>query len=153
MYRLAQAMSKRIDADLINAYFDDCKGYSITIVEQALGHVRQTARFWPRPVVILDACVEQAREGRHYAGAMPVDGVDAHGIPIRAYACSVCEDTGFERGLLCNGHGLCRLKGCKDVGAEHEPHQFTRRCACRATNPVLMRERDASRRPAPGGSA
>ena len=60
MYRLAQAMSKRIDADLINAYFDDCKGYSITIVEQALSHVRQTERFWPRPVVILDACIEQA---------------------------------------------------------------------------------------------
>ena len=150
--RLGRAFNKPVDAELAGDYFEDLKGYTLGLVEQALTQVRQTQRFWPKPVVILDACIELARKGHHYATAMPVETKDEQGNPVRAYACSVCEDTGFERGLICNGYGVCHLKGCNDAGTEHDPHQFTRRCACRASNPVLQRERDASRRPAPGAN-
>jgi len=151
--RLGRAFGKDLDAELVGDYWDDLKGYSWPLVERALSQVRQSSRYWPRPVVILDACIEEARKGGHYTTAMPVDTKDEHGNPVRVYACDVCEDTGFERGLVCDGYGVCHIRGCSDQGSEHEPHGFTRRCACRATNPVLMRERDATRRPAPGGTA
>jgi hypothetical protein len=60
--------------------------------------------------------------------------------------CAACEDMGFERGLACPGDGRCQVGRCGQAGHVTYPHSFTRACACRATNPVLARERDFLRR-------
>jgi hypothetical protein len=164
LHRLGRAFSKPVEAEMIQDYFDDLKGYSLGLVEEALTHVRQTSRFWPRPVVILDACIEASRARASRSDAVPatVNHDDDR------YACDVCLDTGFERKLECDGTGVCRIDACANAWAVYTQarsanpvadidrpyaHAFTRRCVCRATNPVLVREREATRRPAPGGQA
>jgi hypothetical protein len=146
MHRLGRTFSKPVDAELIEDYFEDLKGYSLPIVEQALTHCRQTARFWPRPVQVLDACIERARER------------SVSSVPDGHAPCRDCADSGFERGpegrgLWCDGSGVCHLPGCGTPGADSEGHWFTRRCPCRTHNPVLARERDASKRQSPGVAA
>ena len=59
-----------------------------------------------------------------------------------AYACVSCEDTGFVRGLECPGDGRCQCGRCGRPMGSITPHGYTRKCSCRATNPVLLRQRE-----------
>ena len=122
----------------------------LPVVERAFDVVRQSSHFWPKPAALLGACRDLAQRDALTGGVNVPEYVD-HQAGV--YFCSVCQDTGFERGLVCDGSGVCHLKGCGALGSAVESHPFTRRCACRASNPVLQRERDASRRPAPGVAA
>ncbi len=149
LHRLGRAFGKSVDGELTRDYFDDLRGYSWPLIERALVTVRQKARFWPRPVVILDACMEAARYDAHRGSGVPANVNHDEG----RYACEVCEDSGFERALTCPGTGVCSLKGCGVQGASRKPHPFTRHCRCRATNPVLVNERASAKRPAEGVSA
>lgn len=62
-----------------------------------------------------------------------VDEVHAH--------CTACEDTGFTRDLTCPGDGRCHVGNCGHQ-SQSGPHDYTRKCFCRATNPVLMKQRE-----------
>ena len=56
--------------------------------------------------------------------------------------CTNCEDTGFERGLSCPGDGRCHVAQCGRPGHVSYAHHFTRMCHCRATNPVIVKQRE-----------
>jgi hypothetical protein len=60
------------------------------------------------------------------------------------FHCTACEDTGFERALVCPGDGRCQMGRCGQAG-HHEAHHFTRLCSCRPSNPVLARLRERLR--------
>lgn len=62
-----------------------------------------------------------------------------HDDPV--YHCTSCEDTGFTRGLSCPGDGRCAVGRCGQPGHVSYAHDYTRRCHCRATNPVLVAQR------------
>jgi hypothetical protein len=66
-----------------------------------------------------------------------------HDDPV--YHCARCEDTGFVRGLDCPGDGRCAVGHCGQPGHVSYAHSYTRRCHCRATNPVLVRQREILR--------
>lgn len=133
------------------AYYDACP-FPLAAVEDALEVLRKTSRFMPRPVQFIGACQDAARRHASNGGDVPpwVNHDEAR------YFCTVCDDTGFERRLACDGSGVCRIGRCgKELDADKQPlpspaHPFTRRCSCRATNPVLAKDRDALRRPADG---
>ena len=147
--RLARSFNKPVESALVEDWFADLKGFSIGLVERAFDVVRQSSHFWPKPAALLGACRDLAQRDALTGGVNVPEYVD-HQAGV--YFCSVCQDAGFERGLVCDGSGVCHLKGCGALGSAVESHPFTRRCACRASNPVLQRERDASRRPAPGAN-
>jgi hypothetical protein len=70
-----------------------------------------------------------------------------------AYHCTACEDTGFVRGLDCPGDGRCAVAHCGQPGHVSYAHGYTRRCHCRASNPVLIKGRETLRAMAQKGAA
>jgi hypothetical protein len=151
--KLAASLSAKPPApELIEAAYYDACPFPLVAVEAALESLRTSSRFMPRPVQLIGACQDAARRHASNGGDIPAF-VDHQ---REAFYCQVCRDTGFERGLECNGTGLCQIGRCgreeddKHNRIPNDPHPFTRRCGCRATNPVLAKERDAMRRPADG---
>lgn len=63
-----------------------------------------------------------------------------HDDPV--YHCTACEDTGFVRELECPGDGRCSVGQCGRPGHVSYAHPYTRKCHCRATNPVLVKARE-----------
>jgi hypothetical protein len=61
------------------------------------------------------------------------------GTPL--YHCIRCEDTGFVRGVACNGTGQCRIGRCGHPGYHNYAHTYTTACHCRADNPILQEQR------------
>jgi hypothetical protein len=137
--RLGRVMSRVVADDLVEDYFVDLKEFPLDTVDRALDHVRKSARFWPRPGVIREACL--LVPGVRSATCIPswVDPV------AEAYFCSDCSDSGFVRGLECAGDGRCHVGHCGQQVGQTGPHPYIRRCGCVRTNPVLMRERDIQR--------
>lgn len=146
--RLADRLGGRnkVDATAVNDAFNDLRGFSMPVIERGLDECRRTCRFFPTPKQLIDACGEASRSRAFNGGDVP-DYVDHQAQPP-VFFCAECQDTGFVRGMVCYGHGACRLKGCGVLGSTYETHDYTARCRCRAENPVLARERASSRRPA-----
>jgi len=138
LYRLGRVMNHPVSEALVEDYFGDLREFQWPTVQVAIEDVRKTARYWPRPVVLRDACLKPM--GSEPATPMPAYVNHAE----ERFACDVCQDTGFERALACDGNGACRVGHCGAAGYMNAPHDFTRRCRCRATNPVLVRERERS---------
>ena len=134
--RLGRVMSRVVSEELVEDYFADLREFPWASVEAAIEEVRKSSRFWPRPAQLREACLKPMRS--EPVTAMP--GYVNHAA--ERYACDVCQDTGFERGLDCDGTGRCHLGHCGSPGSSNATHAFTRRCACRGTNPVLVRERE-----------
>lgn len=63
-----------------------------------------------------------------------------HADPV--YHCTRCEDTGFVRDMECPGDGRCAVGHCGQPGHVSYAHGYTRKCHCRADNPVLKAQRD-----------
>ena len=148
----ARLNAKPLTDDAVNEAYLDCAHWPLEVVDQALEALRTSSRFMPRPVQLIGACQDAARRHASNGGSVP----DWVNHDERRYFCDVCDDTGFERRLECDGTGVCHVGRCgQNEDADHhkirnDPHPFTRRCGCRATNPVLAKERDAQRRPAEG---
>jgi len=152
--RMATSLStKPPTTDAITTAYADASAFPLPVVLGALDKIRTTSRFMPRPVQLIDACHDAARSHASNGGYVP-EWVNHN---EDRYFCTVCQDTGFERDLECDGTGYCRIGRCgQNEDADHvkiqnDPHLFTRRCACRPTNPVLAQFRDATRRPADAG--
>lgn len=137
--RMATRLGKAVDGAVVMEAFRDVREHPLPVVEAALETLGRSCRFMPRPVQVIEACRDHARQ-------RATDGV---GVPswvdhqADVFFCNDCHDTGFAQGLVCDGDGRCHLHGC------HEAHAYTRKCGCRPTNPVLAHQRDLLRRSAP----
>ena len=142
--RLGTRLGKAVDGAALMESFRDVREHPLAVVEAALEHLGRSCRFMPRPVQVIEACQDQAR-GR---------AVDGGGVPPwvnhneEVYFCAPCQDTGFLRALWCDGDGRCHIPSCGQQGMANAPHGYTRKCDCRATNPVLERQRNILRRSA-----
>ena len=137
--RLGRVMSRPITDDLVEDYFTDLREFPLDTVDRALDRVRKTAKFWPRPAVIREACIVAPGVGSITAVPHWVDPV------ADVYFCSTCSDSGFVRGLTCVGDGGCHIGHCGQLAGQTSEHSYTRRCRCVSTNPVMQRERDIQR--------
>ena len=137
--RLGRTMSRVVAEDLVEDYFSDLKEFPLDCVNKALDHVRKTARFWPRPSVIREACLL-------VPGVASVTSVP-HWVDPAAdvYFCNACCDSGFMQGLTCDGDGRCHIGHCGQTAGQMHTHTYTRRCGCVSSNPVMMRDRDLQR--------
>ena len=138
LHRLGRVFSRAVSEELVEDYFQDLKEFDWRLVEAAIEETRKTAKFWPRPAVLREACLTPMRSEPFTSMPAYVNHTEER------YACDVCQDTGFERGLSCEGNGTCHVGHCGAQGYVNAAHDFTRRCRCRATNPVLVRERERS---------
>ena len=137
-------VGKSINSDMLMDAFRDLQEFPLATVVAALEKVRRSARFFPKPAVLIDTCRELAHVGSIDRGGIP-DWVDHNGLDPK-YFCDLCRDTGFVRDLHCDGYGACHTPGCgKDV-RRGESHDYTRKCSCRRDNPVLVYERTKQRR-------
>ena len=134
--RTAAAYGKALPADVTGTYFDDLLTYPLAAVLGALDKARQSGKFFPRVSTLRELCTSDASVSIQTDVPMWVNHDEER------YWCSVCADTGFTRGLTCAGDGACKLGHCGREGHNQEPHAFTRRCTCRAHNPVLRRQRE-----------
>lgn len=141
---LGAVMGKTIDSDLLMDAFRDTREFPLGLVEQALEDLRRSCRYFPRPAQIIAACRERAHVDSIDGGTIP-SWVDHQGEQPK-YFCDECQDTGFVLGLACDGYGSCQTPGCGKEARRGDPHTYTRKCACRATNPVLAYERAKLRR-------
>lgn len=137
--RLGRTMSRVVGEDLVEDYFLDLKEFPLENVHRAFDHVRKTAKYWPRPSVIREACLL-------VPGVASVTSVPPWVDPVAdVFFCSDCDDSGFVRRLECPGDGSCQIAHCGQVSGQSTSHGYTRRCSCVSTNPVMMRERDLHR--------
>jgi hypothetical protein len=139
LHRLGRVMGRAVTEDLVEDYFQDLKEFEWPLVETALAEVRKTSRFWPRPSAIRAVCLRAP-------GAEPTTALPPWvNHTAERYYCDTCQDTGFERGLECDGAGGCHVGHCGREGYLNHPHGYTRACSCRATNPILVRDRERVR--------
>ena len=145
--RLADRLGGRakLTATAIAETFGDLRGFPLSVIERGLDECRRTCRYFPTPKQVIDACGEASRARAFDGGDVPA-WVN-HDADPPVYFCRDCDDSGFVRRMVCAGDGQCRLKGCGVLGSAREPHDYTARCQCRSTNPVLARQRAAMRRP------
>lgn len=61
----------------------------------------------------------------------------------RLFTCHRCEDTGWVLGLACTRDNPCSL--CAPPKRFLYAHTYTQPCACRDSNPVYIRKREAAR--------
>ena len=141
--RTALAYGKALPTDMVSLYFDDLAAYPLTAVVAAIDKARQSGKFFPRVATLRELCETDSA----VAVATDVPGWVNHDTGM--YFCSGCSDTGFVRGLECQGDGACKIGGCGREAHINEPHAYTRKCACRATNPVLVRQRELMRQMRP----
>jgi hypothetical protein len=138
------AQGKTITTEMLMEAFTDTRGFSLETVEAALDTLRRTVRFFPRPAQLLEACRDAAHVGSLDHGGIP-SWVDPLGNPPR-YFCDACQDTGFVLYQTCAGHGACGVPGCGKAARTAGEHPYTKKCTCRAQNPVLAYERAKLRR-------
>ena len=134
--RTAAAYGKPLATDLTSTYFDDLEAYPLPAVLAALDKARHTGKFFPRVATLRELCAT------HPAVLVVTDVPPWVNHDTGTYFCSNCADTGFLRGLACDGDGRCHLGGCGREGHVNEPHGYTRACSCRPTNPLLRRQRE-----------
>lgn len=142
--RLGSRLGKAPDGAAIMDAFRDVAQHPLAVVEAALEQLGRSCRFMPRPVQLIEACGDAARGHATEGGSIPPWVNHDQG----SYFCATCQDTGFVRELTCDGDGRCRIFGCGQPGHANEPHDYTRKCSCRPTNPVLERDRNILRRSA-----
>ena len=127
-----------IDAPFASVYFDALRDLEWPNVQAAMRDCVEAMSWFPKPHDIRDAEVgvrakaDEARTKRLLAH-LP-DGRDMY--------CHACEDTGVVRGLECPGDGRCNVGHCGHPDYPSTAHTYTRKCQCRATNPVLQQQRE-----------
>ena len=134
--RTGTAFSKALPSDLVSTYYRDLDAYPLPAVLAALDKARQSGKFFPRVATLRELCQSDSA----VTVGTDVPGWVNHDEGI--YFCSGCADTGFVRGLTCQGDGTCHIGGCGREGHATDVHGYTRRCDCRPTNPVLRRQRE-----------
>lgn len=134
--RTAAAYGKALDSGLAATYFGDLDAYPLPAVLAALDKARQSGKFFPRVATLRELC--QSDSAVTVATMVPPWVNHNEG----AYFCDRCDDTGFVRRLECLGNGGCHIANCGREGYPANPHTYTRACGCRATNPVLRRQRE-----------
>ena len=141
--RTGAAYSKAVPNDLAQTYFADLEAYPLQAALAAIDKARQGGKFFPRVATLRELC--QSDSAVVVATEVPSWINHDEGV----YFCKDCDDTGLTRRLSCEGDGGCRIAGCGRPGHMNQPHGYTRACACRATNPVLRRQRElvAQRQP------
>jgi hypothetical protein len=130
------AYGKALPVDLVQTYFNDLEAYSLGAVLAAIDKARRTGKFFPRVATLRELCATDSQ-------LLTVTDIPPwvnHDEGV--YFCSTCDDTGFVRGLECRGDGLCRIGNCGKPAYPNQPHDFTRCCSCRPTNPFLRRLRE-----------
>lgn len=134
--RTGAAYGKPVPADLSGMYFDDLARFPLAAALAAIDKARQTSKFFPRVATLRELCATDSA----VAVATDVPGWVNH--DAGQFFCTSCDDTGFVRRLACAGDGKCRIAGCGREGHANAPHDYTRLCPCRGTNPILLRQRE-----------
>lgn len=140
--RMGLAFSRDdVDAPLAAVYFDALADLDWRTVQIAMRDCVESMSWLPRPADIRDAEVgvrmrEQTTQQKQLIARAPDMG---------AYFCTACTDTGFVRDLDCPGDGRCHVAHCGQPGHASYAHSYTRKCHCRATNPVLVKARETLR--------
>lgn len=131
--RLEVLFRQEHDAAREVLYVEDLMRRSVTLVDATKGVEWCQAEMTHFPTLAewLDGCEEPA--------STQPQPTRIWEPPAPTYECRICEDTGFERHLLCPGDGTCRLAKCGESGHDSYPHGFTRVCGCRATNNAFQR--------------
>jgi hypothetical protein len=132
--RTAMAYSKALPTDLAATYFGDLDTYPLQAVLAAIEKARREGKFFPRVATLRELCATHSQ----VLVTTDVPAFVNHDQGV--YFCQDCADTGFVRGLLCDGDGRCHIGGCGKAGHTVYAHVFTRFCSCRGTNPVLLRQ-------------
>ena len=140
--RMGLAFSRDdVDAPLASVYFDALADLEWRTVQVAMRDCIESMSWFPKPADIRDAEVGvRVREDQAHHKRLI-----AHAPTGRESHCTNCEDTGFVRGLSCPGDGRCSVGHCGHPDYASGPHDYTRKCHCRATNPVLVAQRDILR--------
>jgi hypothetical protein len=143
LLRMARVFGQSPTGEVLGDYFDDLKDYPLATVQNAISHCRKTSKFWPRPAVLREACT--MIPGVSVSTIVPA-WVN-HNADV--YFCKDCDDTGFVLRLECPGDGRCGIGNCGKLGSNGHAHDYVRRCHCRSSNPVLLRDREESRKVRP----
>jgi len=122
---LDDADFERFEADLADIPIDR--------IEDACVHLRRHSKRFPTVAHIR----EQADLLPRRLPALPPAPLPSH--PNDPPYCVSCDDTGWELGLWCDG-GICGHPRA------HASHSFTRKCRCRASNPVYQERQRAHRK-------
>jgi hypothetical protein len=128
---LGLAFHRELDDADFERFAADLDDIPIDRLEAACLHLRRHSKRFPTVAHI-----------REQVDLLP--RVEAHALvshvrsrPDDPPHCALCEDTGWELGLWCEGGSCGRTK-------VHGAHSFTRVCRCRGANPVY-RERERAR--------
>lgn len=139
--RAGAAFQTPVDDALMAVYFDALRDLDLDVVREAFTDCVLVLKWFPKVADLRDASegVKIRRESqltkRLIAASPKTDR-------LYAYDCQDCEDTGFVRGLSCPGDGRCAVAKCGQPGHVNYPHDYTRKCHCRATNPTLRKQRE-----------
>lgn len=136
MERTAAAYSKPLASDLCATYFGDLDAFPLPAVLAALDKARRTGKFFPRVATLRELCATDS------AVVVGTDIPSWVNHDEGAYWCKDCDDTGYVRRLECPGDGSCHIGGCGKAGHTVYAHGYTRACRCRASNPILRRQRE-----------
>jgi hypothetical protein len=143
--RLAQTLQATVGADTYEDLFASLKPFRLEAVQDAAETLRDTARYFPRPV-----------EWREAAETSELTFIKRAIQPARREPwhcdCTACDDTGWQT-LSCTGDDE-RCPCRKD--RPQDPHTFARMCECRERNRTYQRHLMAQRtrqdgRPPPRG--
>jgi hypothetical protein len=127
---LAMGFGRKLDDADYDRFEADLADLPIDRIEDACLHLRRHSKRFPTVAHIR----EQADLLPRHVPALPRAALPS--TPDDPAYCAVCEDSGWELGLWCEGGSCGRTRA-------HGPHSYTRPCRCRSSNPVY-RERHLS---------
>ena len=141
MLRAGAAFQVPVDDAMLAVYFEGLADLNLDTLREAFRDCVEQLKWFPKVVDLRDAeAGVRARQAQVHTKQLV-----ARAPEFDARYCTSCEDTGFVRGLDCPGDGRCHVGRCGHPGHVAYPHGYTRLCSCRATNPVLARQRERLR--------
>ncbi len=139
---LAEVFAEPLTNVRLAGYVNGLRDLELATLREAMADCQASMQFFPKIADLRDAEFGvRARRDEQRLRLLP-----AAGTVQLSYHCGSCEDTGFDRGLSCPGDGTCKIGKCGQTPLTSYPHQYTRKCFCRATNPKLEAQRAVMRR-------
>ncbi len=155
---VAATGGKPLEDEAADAYFEGLQDVPLPTLQEAVGRLMRSERFFPSVADIRGAC-DRVRGHTFETFTVPApSALLADDDPRLWYACVACQDSGWAP-YWCVGSlqaqparpdqyltiGVCGSAACSRFGQKGYGHEFMRKCVCVATNPKI-RERLESRR-------
>lgn len=140
---LCAAFNRDPDPDQAGVWFARLMDLELAHLEAAMVSVSQTAHRMPAIAAVRVAADEVRLRATHGSTTRQVAAAVARG----EYCCGACEDSGFVP--VTDAGRILTIAGSLTWRNEHGYRAKVRRCACWASNPVLLEARQARGRYAP----